>query len=148
MHREVGNFSKEQSHEASGGVVIILTRQYSEQAEGVVKHQTCVGKTIDGASDKIVYEVGAGCKENNMLDFGGGLRKAWVISVDVVAGDKEGEQTMNDRDNTILEIIDLLLAELGWEFEIVVDEGEEDGPGDNGAGKEGKLLLNSFDSHR
>jgi len=54
---------------------------------------------------------------------------------------------MGDGDDTILNVIDLFLAELGWQVNVVVDEDEEDGPGDDGAEEKVKIISKGFHSH-
>jgi len=112
-----------------------------------VKDESHVSKAVDSAGDEVVDEISAGCEENDVLDLGGLFIVLWVISVDVISGDNESEQAVDDGDNTVLEIVDLSLAEFGGEFEVVVDEEEEDGPSGESTGKENSFFFKGFDSH-
>jgi len=58
-----------------------------------------------------------------VLDFAGRFGIFGVVSVDVVPRNEEGKETVDDGNNTIFNVINLLFANLGRQFELVVHKG-------------------------
>lgn len=82
-----------------------------------------------------------------MLDFAGRFGVFWVVSVDVVARNEEGKETVDDGNNTIFNVVNLLFAKFGREFELVVDKGIEDEPSDGSATEKDEFVFKGFESH-
>lgn len=106
-----------------------------------------VGETVVNAGEEIVEEIGSGGQQDDVLNFAGGLGVFGVVSVDVVAGNTEGKETVDDGDDTIFNVIDFLFAEFGRELELVVDKGVENEPGDSGTAEEDEFVFESFKLH-
>jgi len=106
-----------------------------------------VSEAIINAGEEVIEEIGAGGQQDDVLDFAGGLSVFGVVSVDVVAGNHEGKEAVDDGDDTILNVIDFLFADFGRKFEVVVDEGVEDEPGNGGSAEEDELVFESFELH-
>lgn len=106
-----------------------------------------ISEPVVNASEEIIEEIGSGGQQDDVLDFAGGFGVFGVVSVDVVAGNTEGKETVDDRDDTIFNVVDFLFADFGREFELVVDEGVEDEPGDGGSAEEDEFVFKGFELH-
>ena len=147
MHGEVGDFGKEETHQSGGGIIHHFARDDTDQGKEMMDDEAGVGETVINASEEIIEEIGSRGQQDDVLNFAGGLGVFGVVSVDVVAGDSEGKEAVNDRDDTIFNVVDFLFADFGREFELVIDKGVEDEPGDGGSAEKDELIFKGFEFH-
>jgi len=147
VHGEVGDFGETEAHQSGGGIIHHFAGDDTDEGKEVMYDEAGVGETVVNAGEEIVEEIGAGGEQDDVLDFAGGLGVFGVVSVDVVAGNAEGKEAVDDGDDTIFNVVDFLFADLGREVEVVVDKGVEDEPGDGGSAEEDEFVFESFELH-
>jgi hypothetical protein len=147
MHGEVGDFGKEEAHQSGSGIIHHFTRDDTDQGKEVMYDEAGISKTIINAGKEIIEEIRSRGQQDDVLNFAGRLGVFGVVSVDVVAGNKEGKETVDDRDDTIFNVVDFLFAEFGRKLELVVDEGVKDEPGNSGTAEEDEFVFEGFEFH-
>jgi hypothetical protein len=106
-----------------------------------------ISETVIDTGKEIIEEIRSRGQQDDVLNFAGGLGVFGVVSVDVVAGNNESKETVDDRDDTIFNVVDFLFAEFGRKFELVIDEGVKDEPGNGGTAEEDEFVFEGFEFH-